>query len=627
MKGRYQLDWPLTSVLLGFLLLAGVYSVVNPLFEAPDEVWHYEYARWLVEGHGLPHPADVGTAPWAQEGSQPPLYYLLAAALTFATPTDNAPAVIRYNPHAAVGQAEAFGNKNMMVHGPAEQWPWRGVALAAHGIRFLSIVLGAITVAATYGLARMLNGGRWVAGVAAALLVAFNPQFLFLSAAISNDNLVTACCAVGLWLLAGIITQSTPPASGQLIALGLIAGAAALSKVSGLALSGLIGLALIGLAWRDRAPRRLVGQGLLVGGLALAVAGWWYGRNWWLYGDPLGLSAMFAVLPGRDDPLTPAEVLKLAPGVWRSFWAVFGWFNLVVDEWVYHGFTILTLVGLAGLLWGGWRARQRWKPGAIFVWLLLVVWIAVIVLLLVRWAQISYPQGRLLFPAIGAVATLVGSGLCCLFPPRRQPWLLVPLALWLIPLAVMAPVRWIQPAYAPPALLADTSEPPNSSSLRFDDTVALRGFAWEPAEVQPGAPLTVTLFWQALAPVPDDYSVFVHLVDENGIVQAQRDSYPAAGTLPTSGWPVGPIVPDRHRLTLPAVLPAPTRLRVDVGLYEFATGRRLQVRGDADLPQDAAQLGSVTVTPAASGETGAIYITFGDQIALVGYDFDRPARR
>ena len=68
--------WPIVLILALFLGLGGAYSVVNPLFESPDEVWHYEYVRWLVEGHGLPRPEQVGTAAWHQEGSQPPLYYL-----------------------------------------------------------------------------------------------------------------------------------------------------------------------------------------------------------------------------------------------------------------------------------------------------------------------------------------------------------------------------------------------------------------------------------------------------------------------------------------------------------------------------------------------------------------------
>ena len=56
-----------------FFLLASSYSIVNPIFEAPDEVWHYELVRWLAEGKGLPAPEDIDDAPWQLEGPQPPL--------------------------------------------------------------------------------------------------------------------------------------------------------------------------------------------------------------------------------------------------------------------------------------------------------------------------------------------------------------------------------------------------------------------------------------------------------------------------------------------------------------------------------------------------------------------------
>ncbi len=109
-----------------YLALAVMYSVVVPLFESPDEVWHYETVRWLAAGEGLAAPEDVGVAPFAQEGSQPPLYYLLGAAATAWVPTDNAAAVIRYNVHTAVGDAEAPGNKNYLLHGRSHDWPWQG---------------------------------------------------------------------------------------------------------------------------------------------------------------------------------------------------------------------------------------------------------------------------------------------------------------------------------------------------------------------------------------------------------------------------------------------------------------------------------------------------------------------
>lgn len=615
--------WACTILLAGFVLVAALYSVVNPLFEAPDEVWHYEYVRWLVEGHGLPRPEDVGTAPWHQEGSQPPLYYLLTAALTAPIPTGNAAVAIRYNPHAAVGQGASIDNKNIMVHGAVEQWPWRGVVLAAHLARLFSVVLGSVTVFCTYQIARTLYPHSKSVPVMAALLVAANPQFLFISASVSNDNLVAALCAVGLWLHIHLVRQARPPTPAQLVGLGLVTGAAALSKVSGLALLGLAALTLFWLAWRERSLRQLLWQGGLVATVALLVAGWWYWRNWQLYGDPLGLAAMFAVLPGRGDPLTLAQAWSLAPGVWRSYWAVFGWFNVVADEWLYHLYSLLAGLGLAGLVVGIWRRRSQPKPDETMGWVLLATWTVVMVLLVVRWAQISYPQGRLLFPASSAVAVILAAGLSNWLPARRQ-WIGVPLlAALLVPAALIAPWRWIAPAYQSPPLLPVERSLPNPGDASFAGEVVLRGVQWKPDELHAGDLLELELFWQALRPLATDYSVFVHLFDENGIVQAQRDSYPAGGSLPTSEWPANALVPDRHQLRLPAVLPAPTRLRIEVGLYDFATGRRLPIRTGMDSPTAAITVGSVTVLPVPPGREQPIHINFDDQIALVGYHFDR----
>ena len=94
-----------------------------------------------------------------------------------------------------------------MAHGRFDSWPWRGVVLAAHLVRFFSVLLGAVTVFSTYGAARSIFRRPRVPVLAAAL-VAFSPQFLFLSAAINNDNLVTACCTAGLWLCLHLLRQS-----------------------------------------------------------------------------------------------------------------------------------------------------------------------------------------------------------------------------------------------------------------------------------------------------------------------------------------------------------------------------------------------------------------------------------
>ncbi|MCP4166731.1 MAG: hypothetical protein GY759_12690 [Chloroflexi bacterium] len=619
----------LALIVVGFLILGGLYSVVNPLFESPDEVWHYEYVRWLVEGNGLPTPEAVGSAPWHQEGSQPPLYYIIAAALTKSIPTTNATEVIRYNPHAAVGLAEAFGNKNMIVHSNADAWPWSGVALSAHLVRFFSLVLGVVTVGATFGTARLIFPGMLPLAPLAAALVAFNPQFLFLSASVNNDNLVICLSAAGIWLLTYMLSQRRTPSTVQLLCLGALVGTAAISKLSGLALAGLAGLTLLYLAYRKRSFRNLVRWGAIVGLAALLVGGWWYVRNWRLFGDPLALQAMFDILPRRVAPPTVAELIARTQGIWRSVWAVFGWFNVLADNWLYSFYTVLSLAGAIGLLIV-WPVRMllaakktsedtQVRPAHTWAHLaLLVIWIVVIFLALLQWAQMRYPQGRLLFPAISAFAILMSFGLNGWVSRRLQGALTVALVLVLVILAALVPWRWISPAYDPPMLVSKTVAVADTVNANFDDRIQLSRYELDSTQLRSGEVLSLALHWQALAPLTRDYSVFVHLTDDNGILQMQRDSHPGAGALPTSGWTPDRLIVDQHQLLIPTNIMTPARLRLDVGLYDFETQTRLAL-GDTDY----LTLGYITLLPRESESNlpNSVFINFDDQIALIGYEF------
>ncbi len=417
MSGR----WPITLLVAAYLVLAVMYSIVTPLFESPDEVWHYEYTRWLAAGKGLAAPEDVGVAPWAQEGSQPPLYYLLGAAVTWFIPTDNAAEAIRYNVHAAVGNADAFGNKNMMLHGRVHAWPWRGVTLAAHITRFVSVLLGALTVLLTYRIALTALPGWPAAAVLATALLAFSPQFLFISASTNNDNLVIVLATAGLYLSMYLVADKKTPQWWIWLVFGAVVGLAALSKLSGLLLAALAAVTILAVAWAARAWRVFGQAMLLTGAAALAVAGWWYIRNWLLFGDPLLLSVMFAGVPPQGEPAGIAELLALAPGVWRSTWAVFGWFNVLAAPWVYWLYTLLVVLAGVGWLLGAVGRRQQLRVAIqIKPVLLLVIWLALVSIAVGRWAQVSYAQGRLLFPALAALVTLMAGGLLAYWPLRWQ---------------------------------------------------------------------------------------------------------------------------------------------------------------------------------------------------------------
>ena len=100
--------------------------------------------------------------------------------------------------------------------------------------------------------------------------------------------------------------------------------------------------------------------------------------------------------------------------------------------------------------------------------------------------------------------------------------------------------------------------------------------------------LAVTLYWNALAPVREDYNVYVRLVDDMGNVWGQADRLPLGGVWRTKHWQPGTYVRDEYRLSLRPGAP-PAVYHLDIGMYSFATGKTFGV---------VRNLGQVTVTPA-----------------------------
>ena len=136
-------------VVSAFIALGVVYSVVTPIFEAGDEIWHYPFVQYLATGHSLPIQDPNVQTLWAQEGGQPPLYYAVGALTTFWIDTHDLQDRLWRNPEAKIGIPLDYGNKNLIVHTSAEDWPWSHTTLAVHLLRFLSIAFSALTVICT----------------------------------------------------------------------------------------------------------------------------------------------------------------------------------------------------------------------------------------------------------------------------------------------------------------------------------------------------------------------------------------------------------------------------------------------------------------------------------------------
>jgi hypothetical protein len=132
--------------------------------------------------------------------------------------------------------------------------------------------------------------------------------------------------------------------------------------------------------------------------------------------------------------------------------------------------------------------------------------------------------------------------------------------------------------------------------------VGLIGFDLPDRPVRPDSELAVTLYWQALAEMDANYTVFIQILSADWRVVAQQDHMPLDGAAPTTTWLVGEYLTDPYRLQVPAGL-ASGQYRVITGLYDASTGQRLPVSSggrDSRVSGDFFELGTVDVAEADS---------------------------
>jgi len=612
---KQKIHW----LLAAFVILGVLYSLASPLFEVSDELWHYPMVKTLADGNGLPVQDPANVQPWRQEGSQPPLYYALMALATFWIDTSDMAQVRWINPHTDNGLITADRNNNILIHQPNELGNWQGTALAVRLIRWLSVLMGAGAVYFTYRLALEVTPERENLALSAAAITAFTPMFLFISASVNNDNLAIVLSAATVWLLARWLR--TPPAKlgWQHVALGLLLGAGALSKQSALGLWGLAGLVMLkDEVGKMKAARRFVfrpSSFILVFTLALITSFWWYWRNFQLYGDWLGWNTFIAIVGARPQPASLWQLWGERVGFIQAYWGLFGGVSVPMPDWAYILLNGAAGLALLGLGWGVVQTarRREFDELKLAQWGLMLAWLAALLFGLVRWSSLTWAsQGRLIFPAISVISTLLAVGLWNLW--RGLPPML---AAAMLALAVYTPLGIIAPHYAPPPPLSEAQIAAIPQRVEADfGEVKLLGYELHTATAMPNGTVRLTLYWQSQMAMDRNWSIFVHLVDEAGVIVAQRDRYPGQGLFATTLLKPGQTWADDYVITIPSEAIAPARLQAQVGVYDLRDGARLPMLSGGD----AIRFATIELQPRAETLPNAVRQNLGGLMELSGYE-------
>ncbi len=353
----------LAVVVAAYAMAALLFAVLTPAWQNPDEPAHYNNIAHIAAGLGLPvlQHGDYDQAYLAQlletrfagghsitplryEAYQPPLYYMAAVPAYWVS----------------------------------------GGALTA--MRLFNVLLGAISIILLYLCLELVFPTKPLLVVGAAAFAALLPMHVAMNAAVNNDGLaelllLAAMLALLRWAQAqfyqpgGNTTADYWLGRAPLLLLGVLLGLGMLTKIYAyMALALACGFVLLvvwlqprmnGEAVPEPAPSwSSLWQGILaVGWVAvpalLLVLPVWV-RNVQLYGawDLLGLQFHDAVVAGQ-----PTTAHWLAEHGWmnlveralsftfRSFWGVFGWLGVFMDERIYTLLLVLTGVVFLGILW------------------------------------------------------------------------------------------------------------------------------------------------------------------------------------------------------------------------------------------------------------------------------------
>jgi hypothetical protein len=104
--------------------------------------------------------------------------------------------------------------------------------------------------------------------------------------------------------------------------------------------------------------------------------------------------------------------------------------------------------------------------------------------------------------------------------------------------------------------------------------------------------LSLRLVWTTDTPVAEDYTLFVHLVSQEGEPAAQIDQPPTGAFFPTSAWDAGEWMAESYVLAIPPDL-SPGEHRLLVGLYHPESHERLLLTTGGD----ALEIATLQVAP------------------------------
>jgi 4-amino-4-deoxy-L-arabinose transferase-like glycosyltransferase len=630
-KGFFTTQRLAILILVAHLALGVLYSVIIPIWEAHDEWGHYAFVRYLTTERAFPPPGTKLVERY-DESVQPPLYYILGALATFWINTDDGLEPIM-NPYATTG--DGTGGVNFAIHRwEAESFPYRGTVLGIHVTRLVSVLLSTLVVWTTYLIGRSLFPSREEIGLGAMAINAFWPQFLFMGSVVNNDIMVTAFSSLVLFFMLRIVIHKA--GFRDWLALGFCLAGAFASKRNALPLFPLtfLGLMVPMIRWIKKKSAFL--RWIIAASSALGlVLGWFLFLNviprlpyFRAYAMMLSQLHFFLDSSTIAERLNWPSFLDTLQYAFITFWAVFGWGNIGIEEWIYDLVAFVCfLAGLGLFSFLGRGSRPQVRLGSVILLAEIFFVTALPMYISLYQKRIFLMPGRYVLPAISAVSVLLSVGLVGLMPVRAARTLMAVVAAVMFVFALLVPFRYILPAYAEPPLLssADLQDIQHPLGVNFDNKAELLGHDVGRGRVRAGEAIAITLYWRCLDRMEHNYTLAVQVLGPDYQAYGGLNLYPGRGNFATSLWQVGNTFSEIYWIPIAPDVPAPVMGRIKVALFvDDSTQEHLPVLDpQGQIADRSAVFGRIKIVPRQRPEhviENQVHYELGGKVALIGYE-------
>jgi 4-amino-4-deoxy-L-arabinose transferase-like glycosyltransferase len=368
------------------VLNAAAWSLVTPIFQAPDETAHVAYAQYVAE-RGRPPSGDPGLTAASQEqrrlmrtlGFKQVEFRLDNRPLTTAADRKRIQRLAEW-PNERRGE----GGYNYATNNPPLYYALEAVVYRAspssnltdriHLMRLFSALLAGLATIFVFLFCRQLLPGSPWAWTLGALAVALLPQFANVAGGLNNDNLLVAASAGCFYLLALGFRRGLDPRLG--LALGGLAAIGFLAKIN---IAGLLpGFALgVGLIVRQAqgTERRTAIRGALAALAAFTLPVLAYmAANTALWDRGLLRGAAESSAPPVSNPAAPEaipspepELLEGVSYVWQFYLPRLPFMDSLLPGYPLADVWLEGFVGRFGLLEFGWPGWVYVLAGVVFI--------------------------------------------------------------------------------------------------------------------------------------------------------------------------------------------------------------------------------------------------------------------